>query len=260
MSLPLIRLLRTGSALLAAGFVSATVLAQPSTAPAAKAPEPVVAATSPEAGPPGSHFQKRHQEILERIHSGPVGLVFLGDSITEGWEKASELWNARYGEYDPANLGISGDTTMGVLWRLENGEVDGIKPRVLVLMLGTNNTSRHDAAQITAGLKKILGELRERLPETKILLLAIFPRGPRKTAQGLIDDARKRMEIIHAVNAELAKLDDGKTVRYLDIGPKFLGPDGKIPNDVMPDQLHPNATGYRIWADAMQPLLTEMLR
>lgn len=205
-------------------------------------------------------FLKRHESFLQRAKAGPIGLLFLGDSITDGWTHAPQVWQKSYGKYDPANFGIGGDATQHVLWRIENGELDGISPKVVVLMLGTNNTGSNDAQQIAAADKKIVEEIRAKLPRAKVLLLAVFPRGPRKQRDGSMDDGVKRMKIIRAVNAELAQLDDGKTVRYLDIGPKFLDASGKIPNDVMPDQLHPNAKGYQIWADAMQPLLEEMMK
>jgi lysophospholipase L1-like esterase len=205
-------------------------------------------------------FFAKHASFLERGKAGPIGLLFLGDSITDGWSKAPEVWKEYYERYQPANFGIGGDSTQHVIWRIENGELDGIKPRVVVLMLGTNNTTAHTAEQIAAADKKIVGMIRARLPETKILLLGIFPRGPRMNHNGSPDSGVKRMEIIRAVNAELAKLDDGKHVRFLDITPKFLGPDGKIPDSIMPDQLHPNLEGYKIWAAAMHPLLEEMMK
>ena len=170
------------------------------------------------------------------------------------------MWAKYYEKFQPANFGIGGDATQHVLWRIDNGELDGISPKVVVLMLGTNNTYGNTAEQIAAADKKIVSELRPKLPQTKVLLLAVFPRGPRKLRDGGMDDGVKKMEIIRAVNVELAKLDDGRMVRYLDIGPKFLDDAGKIPNDVMPDQLHPNVKGYQIWAEAMQPLLEEMMK
>lgn len=226
-------------------------------------------AATPIANPPGDpsvampkkdtgKFLKMHEQFLARGKSGPIGLLFLGDSITEGWAKAPEVWG-RYAKYDPANFGIGGDRTEHVLWRVENGELDGIKPKVLVLMIGTNNSGINTAAQIAAGDRKLVEEIRQKLPETKVLLLAIFPRGPRKNSDGTMDDGVKRKQVIDAVNADLAKLDDGKNVRFLDIGNAFLV-DGKIPNDVMPDQLHPNAKGYDLWVKAMQPLLDEMMK
>jgi lysophospholipase L1-like esterase len=205
-------------------------------------------------------FFEKHASFLERGKAGPIGLLFLGDSITAGWAKASDVWKEHYERYQPANFGIGGDSTQHVIWRIENGELDGIQPRVVVLMLGTNNSGTHTAEQIAAADKKIVGMIRTRLPETKVLLLAIFPRGARMTNNGSPDSGTKRMEIIRAVNAELAKLDDGKNVRFLDIGPKFLGPDGKIPDSIMPDQLHLSVEGYKIWAAAMQPLLEEMMK
>jgi beta-glucosidase len=187
-------------------------------------------------------------------------VLFLGDSITEGWAKAPHIWEHYYGKYDPANFGIGGDQTQHVIWRIENGELDGIHPKVVVFMLGTNNTGSHTAAQIAAADRKIIGMIRTKLPETKVLVLAVFPRGPRKNRDGTPDPWEKRMEIIRAVNADLAQLDDGANVRFLDINASFLGNDGTIPNVIMPDQLHPNAAGYQLWAEAMDPLLTGMMK
>ena len=206
-------------------------------------------------------FRKRHESFLERGKSGPIGLLFLGDSITAGWAKAPDVWKEHYEKYQPANFGIGGDQTQHVIWRIENGELNGIHPKVVVLMLGTNNTGANTADEIAAADRKIVQLIGAKIPETKVLLLAIFPRGPRKNAEGkIVDDGSSRMNIIRAANAQLAKLDDGKNVRYLDIGAKFFDASGKIPDSIMPDQLHPTAAGYKIWADAMQPLLDEMMR
>jgi len=136
----------------------------------------------------------------------------------------------------------------------------GLRPKVVVLMLGTNNSSSQTGKEIAAANSRIVELLRAMPPEAKVLLLAIFPRGPRKGSGGLLDDGIARMQVIHEANQELAKLDDGKQLRFLDIGAKFLGADDKIPEALMPDQLHPNAAGYKVWADAMRPLLEEMMR
>ena len=208
-----------------------------------------------------ARFFELHESFLKRGKAGPIGVLFLGDSITEGWTKAPHIWEHYYGAFQPANFGIGGDQTQHVIWRIENGELDGIHPKVLVLMLGTNNTSGNSAEEIAAADRKIVQMIQSRLPETKVLLLAIFPRGPRKNKEGVvIDDGVSRMKMIRAANAELAKLDDGKTVRFLDINKHFLANDGTIPDILMPDQLHPNAAGYQLWADAMKPLLAEMMR
>ena len=210
-------------------------------------------------------FRKMHESFLARGKQGPIGLLFIGDSITAGWTRAPHIWDYYYGKYQPANFGIGGDQTQHVIWRIENGELDGISPKVAVLMLGTNNTSANTADEIAAADKKIVGMIRAKLPETKVLVLAVFPRGARKDKDGriaetAIADATKRMEVINGVNAQLAKLDDGRTVRFLDINAVFLGQDGKIPFSLMPDQLHPNAAGYQLWADAMKPMLDRMLK
>ena len=205
-------------------------------------------------------FLKMHESFLARAKEGPIGLLFLGDSITERWTKAPEIWNKYYGALHPANFGIGGDQTQNVIWRIEHGELDGIDPRVVVLMLGTNNSATNTGEEIAAADAKIVSLIREKLPHAKVLLLAIFPRGPRHLPNGTFDDGVHRMEVIRDANARLAKLDDGRTVRFLDIGAKFVGADGKIPNEIMPDQLHPSPAGLQIWADAMQPTLEQMLK
>jgi lysophospholipase L1-like esterase len=235
-------------------------------APAAKAPKPDASAAIEKPDTTG-RFRKSHESFLARGKSGPIGVLFLGDSITAGWAQATRthIWETYYGKWQPANFGIGGDQTQHVIWRIENGELDGISPKVVVLMLGTNNSRTHTAAEIAAADKKIVGLIRAKLPNTKVLVLAVFPRGPRKDKDGKISpeaaaEAARQMEVINGVNAELAKLDDGQHVRFLDINAVFLGQDGKIPFSIMPDQLHPNTAGYQLWADAMQPTLTAMMK
>ena len=206
-------------------------------------------------GQPDAGFLKQHDSFLARGKAGPVGVLMLGDSITRGWDKAPDVYKAHYDAMQPANFGIGGDRTEHVLWRIDHGELDDVHPKVVVLMIGTNN-SGDTAAHVTAGTRKVVDQIHAKLPDAKLLLLAIFPRGddPAKP-----DVARLRAKL-KAVNAELAKLDDGSRTRYLDIGDKFLDPDGKIAVDVMKDGLHPTPKGYVIWADAMQPLLDEMMK
>lgn len=234
-----------------AACVAAPAFAAEQAAPAAarKAGDPSVAA--PKAG--NKRFFELHESFLKRAKEGPVGLLFLGDSITEGWKKAPDVWAKYYARHNAANFGIGGDRTEHVLWRIANGELDNITPKAVVLMIGTNNTGSNSADEIAGANKKIVQEIRSKLPKSKVLLLAVFPRGPRKG-----DDGVERMKKIDAINAELAKLDDGQTVRFLNINAKFLV-DGKIPSDVMPDQLHPNAKGYQIWAEAIEPAVAEMM-
>ncbi len=244
---------------------------------AAQTPAPVAAST-PAVAPAGQKvdasapiartdaaFLKRHEEILARGKAGPVRLVMLGDSITQGWRNTPHVWEHYYGKLDAANFGIGSDKTQNVIWRIENGEFDGLAPQLVVLMLGTNNSNEHTGDEIAAGNKKIIDLIRAKSPATKFLVLAIFPRDARRNATGLITDAAiadagKRMAAIDRANALLAKFDDGKAIRFLDIGAQFLGRDGKIPWTLMPDQLHPTAAGYQLWAEAMQPLLAEMMK
>ncbi len=251
--------------LLLAGLLGLVSLVRAQPAPAAAPAAPATPAAPVDASAPipktgNARFFELHDKFLARAKAGPIGLLFLGDSITEGWTKAPHIWEHYYAKYDPANFGIGGDQTQHVIWRIENGELDGIRPKVVVFMLGTNNTASHTAEQIAAADRKIVAMIRAKLPETKVLVLAVFPRGPRKNRDGSPEAWEKRMEIIKAVNADLAKLDDGANVRFLDINARFLGNDGTIPNVIMPDQLHPNAAGYQLWAEAMNPLLTGMMK
>jgi lysophospholipase L1-like esterase len=225
--------------------------------PAPPKPAPVITEPADQPAPkkdkdgniqPG--FKAAHENFLKR-GKDPVGILFLGDSITAGWGKAKPVWDKRYAIHQAANFGISGDRTQHVLWRIANGELDAPKPKVLVLMIGTNNIA-YPAEDIIKGDRKIVEEIHRKLPATKLLLLGIFPRGAEAS-----NPFRAK---IKTVNEALAQLDDGKLTRYLDIGPKFLDAAGNLPKDIMPDALHPNAAGYKIWADAMQPLLDEMMK
>jgi len=200
-------------------------------------------------------FSAMHDAFLKRGKEGPVGILFLGDSITEGWVHAKDVWEQHYGAHQPANFGIGGDRTQHVLWRMDNGELDGIKPTVVVLMIGTNNIG-DSAENIIKADTKIVAEIHEKLPDTRLLLLGIFPRGADPKNAGIAAIRGK----IATINQALAKLDDNAKTRYLDIGGKFLDADGALPKDIMPDALHPNVKGYQIWADAMQPLLDELLK
>ncbi|MCX6951953.1 MAG: GDSL-type esterase/lipase family protein, partial [Verrucomicrobia bacterium] len=177
--------------------------AAPAAAPATPpkkvdASAPIIKADA--AGVPNAGFVKAHESFLARGKSGPIGVLFLGDSITAGWTKAPHIWEAYYGKLQPANFGIGGDQTQHVIWRIANGELDGITPKVTVLMLGTNNSAGHTAEEIVAADKKIVDLIRSKTG-SKVLLLAIFPRGARKDKDGVITetaiaDATKRTAVI----------------------------------------------------------------
>lgn len=201
-----------------------------------------------------TNWLARHEGFVKQAKAGGIDLLFMGDSITDIWRnRGKTVWDKYYGPRHAANFGIGGDRTQHVLWRIENGELDGIDPKVIVLMIGTNNSGSDSPDQISEGVEKIVAVMREKCPKSKILLLAIFPRNRP-------NDKPDVMDTIHKVNERIARLADGKTVTFLDINHVFLGPDGKVPKDIMPDFLHPNEHGYQLWADAMEPTLAKMLQ
>jgi lysophospholipase L1-like esterase len=201
-------------------------------------------------------FQAKHEANLAVAKQGDAELLFMGDSITDFWRNAEGNYAGKavqekyFGQWKVANYGIAGDTTQGVLFRLRNGEGTGIKPRAIMLMIGTNNTGRNSAAEIAEGIGAVVLELQKDYPEARILLLAVFPRG-RAT-----DPVRNT---IADINKIIAKLDDGKKVFYQDIGKGFLDASGNIPADVMSDGLHPTPKGYEIWAQAVAEPLTALM-
>lgn len=234
--------------------VSAQV--QAPTAPAKKAASQAPDVAAPKIGPDGSvnaGFMASHEKFVSIAQAGTAELVFLGDSITAGWGRNNEIWDKAFGKYKPANFGIGGDRTQHVLWRITNGELDGIHPKAVVLMIGTNNAGADSAEGIAKGITKIVETIRTKQPQAKILLLAVFPRGEKA-------EANASREKLKQVNETIAKLDDGQHIHYLDIGNKFLQPDGSLSKDIMPDFLHLSATGYQIWADAIGPKLAELMQ
>ena len=204
-------------------------------------------------------WQPRHEQKLEEkrklVAAGtPPEIVFIGDSITEGWENdGKQVWAQHYARYHALALGFGGDRTENVLWRLQHGEIDGISPKVAVLMIGTNNTGHRAENPDTtaAGIKRLIDEIRQRTPKTKVLLLAIFPRGEKP------DDPLRGLN--ERVNKALAGFADGRSVHFLNINKALLEPDGTLSKDVMPDLLHPNAQGYAIWQREMAPTLQKLL-
>ena len=220
--------------------------------------------TAIEPEPRDAGWVKRHEGFVEIAKQGGIDVLFLGDSITDAWRRpppgGKGVWDREFAPLRAANFGISGDRTQHVLWRLQNGELEGINPKAIVLMIGTNNTGferdgttpRNTPAETVAGVRAIVNLLRAKLPQTKILLLAVFPRGEKP-------DHPQRLQVAE-VNTGIAKLADGRNVRFLDIGRKFLAADGTLPKDIMPDFLHPNEKGYEIWAAAIKEPLAAMLK
>jgi lysophospholipase L1-like esterase len=215
------------------------------------------ARNKPESVIPQEKDRGRHEQFLkdkeEQSKKGPIQVVFIGDSITDGWRGSGHAtWQTSFGDkYNALNLGIGGDRTEHVLWRIAHGELDGITPKAIVMMIGTNNSgsSVHD---MIAGVTADVAAVHDKLPHAKILLLGIFPRGANPA-----DGARAK---IKQVNEALSKLDGKDNVKYLDIGAKFLEADGALPGSIMPDALHPNEKGYAIWAEAIRPMLEELTK
>lgn len=201
-------------------------------------------------------FQAKHQANLKVAKAGDIDVLFMGDSITDFWREANgdfagkPVFDKYFGHLKVANFGIAGDTTQGVLYRLQNGEGQGFSPKVVMLMIGTNNTGRNNAAEIAEGIGAVVLEMQKDFPQAKILLLAVFPRS---TAN---DPVR---QTIAEINRIISRLDDGERVHYLDIGEKFLDAGGNIPRDVMTDGLHPSPKGYEIWAEAVKDHIARLM-
>jgi beta-glucosidase len=213
-------------------------------------PDGTHAAMTP-AVPRSSGKMGRHLRINDRVSEGNVDLIFIGDSITSGWEsRGPKVWDKFYGKRNAANLGIGGDRTQHVIWRLNNGNVKGISPKAAVVMIGTNNSRDNTPEQIADGVTVIINQLRSKLPETKVLLLAIFPRGAN-------DDERRRVN--EKANAIFSRLADGDHIHYLDIGQKFMSNDGELTRGMMPDLLHLTEQGYTIWAESIESSLSKLL-
>ena len=200
----------------------------------------------------GGWWMKRHEAFNKRVSAGKVDLILIGDSITQAWEgKGKKVWAKHYGKRNAVNLGISGDRTQHVIWRLENGNVKNISPKAAVVMIGTNNSGSNTSEEIAEGVAAITKQLRTKLPKTKVLLLGIFPRGTNK------ED--KRRQVNEKANAIFKKLADDKYVHYLDIGQKFLEKDGTLTKEIMPDLLHLSEKGYAIWAESIEGRLLELI-
>jgi lysophospholipase L1-like esterase len=200
--------------------------------------------------------KSRHTDFMRQIRAGrgDFDFVLIGDSITDNWPRGGKDSYARFLPWKPLDLGVSGETTEEVLWRLLNGELDGIHPKVVMVMIGTNNIGHYGDEKpewVAAGIRKIIETIRAKQPQAKILLLAIFPRGATPA-----DALRQRND---QVNAMLPALADGKSVFFMDIGSKFLDQKGNLSKEIMPDLLHPNAKGYQIWMKSVGARLEELM-
>jgi beta-glucosidase len=232
--------------------------------PAAAEEKKPNAAIVPVARVDNERWIARNQEFVDRAkqgaEQGDIEIIFMGDSITQQWETAGEpVWREFYSERKVVNFGIGGDRTQHLLWRIQNGNVEGLAkpkaghaPRLVVMMIGTNNSNGddHTAAEIAEGIKACVTAVRERLPETKVLLLSIFPRGETPSPQREKNAEASRLA---------AAIADDKMVFHLDLTDRFVEPDGTIKKEIMPDFLHLSEEGYRRWASGMEAKLAELL-
>lgn len=202
-------------------------------------------------------------KILDRVKQGNADMIFLGDSITSGWNgKGKKVWDQYYTPRNAINIGVGGDRTQNVLWRLENGAVDGLNPKLAVLLIGTNNCRDNSVDETVDGTKAICAQLRTRLPKTKILMLAIFPRGNSRNKRRLDQNAimNVQWETVNQVSKLASEIADNKNIYFLDINKSILNEDGILTREMMPDLLHLSEKGYKVWAEAMEPTVKKLMK
>ncbi len=205
--------------------------------------------------------QLAHEQLVAKAKQGGIDVYFVGDSITRRWgtkdPQYRELlanWTTNFFGWNAGNFGWGADSTQNILWRLENGELDGVHPKIIVVLAGINNVGSvpggdEKVADITRGLQAIVRVCQAKAPNAVIVLTGVFPR----------NDNLAVIPEINAINANLAKLADGKRVRYLNVNDKLADPDGKLFPGMSPDKLHPTVKAYQIWADGLKPIFTDIL-
>lgn len=236
----------TRSRLLLGLFAAFTLAALRAEDPSVLWPPPPLQLPAATHAAPRIDWLYRFQGNLEK-YKGPHDMIWEGDSITDGWQGGGKgVWAAHFGKIKIADFGISGDQVQHVLWRVQHGQLDGQDPKLVMIMIGTNNLGQ-DPKDVAEGIKMLIGEYETRCPHAQILLLGIFPRS--------LNAADAPRDWIKKVNAVISGYESDKRVTYLDFGDQFLQPDGTLPTDIMPDHLHPNAKGYEIWAKAITPVV-----
>lgn len=204
-----------------------------------------------------------HEQLLQKAHQGRIDVYFEGDSITRRWGATDypallANWKENFFGWNAADFAWGADRIQNILWRLENGELDGIDPKVIVLLAGTNNVGSRvrpggdeaEVADITRGMQAVLRTMQQKAPNATIILTAIFPR----------NDNTAVVPTINKINANLAKMADGGKIRFLNVNGKLANADGVLYEGMMNnDKLHPALKGYQVWADALKPILTELL-
>jgi len=198
-----------------------------------------------------------HAGFLREIEEGnrDFDIVLIGDSITDWWPRNGAESYAGFSHWKPLNLGVASEGTEHVLYRITHGELDRIRPKVVMILIGTNNLGRSpdEKPEWTAeGVKKIVSVVRSKCPHAKILLLAILP-----CASSPDHPIRSRID---AVNRLIAPIANNRTVFFMNIGDRFVDAQGNLKTDLMPDQLHPNAAGYQLWMEAVKPTLSKLMQ
>lgn len=197
-----------------------------------------------------------HAQLLEKAKAGGVDIYFEGDSITRRWGATDypqllANWNENFFGWNAGDFGWGADNVQNILWRLDSGELDGVNPKIVVLLAGTNNLGRNPPGDIARGLKAAVQRMQMKAPNAVIVVTAIFPR----------NDNMSLLPAINQINQELAKLADGKKIRYLNVNDKLADRDGKLFDGMLNanDKLHPTIKGYQVWADGLKPIFTELL-
>ncbi len=199
-------------------------------------------------------WKKRFEKNVHDLLNQDAEVLIIGDSITHGWDGQKDTWKEAFGDWRTINMGFSGDRTEHVLWRFDNGPMSAVKPKAIMLMIGTNNVGHgsSNAKETAEGIQAIVEKLEGYYPETPVLVLDVFPRSAKAS-----DDMRKKVDEINSYLTELLK--DRKNVERMSVNAKFLDADGNLPNEIMPDALHPNTEGYKIWASSVHPVLKKMV-
>jgi lysophospholipase L1-like esterase len=211
--------------------------------------------------------QIAHQQLVDKARRGGIDIYFAGDSITRRWGTSDgpyrdlfDNWRRNFFGWNAANFGWGGDTVQNVLWRLANGELDEVHPKVIVLLAGTNNIGaepRQGVAElvvddVSSGIAAMLSVVRQKAPAATVILTGVTPRRDR-------DGGRSLMPTIDAINKRVAALADGRSIRYIDINNRLADKGGGVIDGMTVDGLHLSAAGYQVWADALKPIFTEIL-
>ncbi|MBN2083625.1 MAG: hypothetical protein JW748_00275 [Anaerolineales bacterium] len=193
----------------------------------------------------------KHKKILGMKNGYDIQLIFLGDSLTRRWEDNPDLWNKYFSSYRAANFGVGGDCLENIKWRILNGELDGIDPKIIILLAGTNNLDKDSEEAIVNGIREIAVIIREKLKNTKIVILGLLPRNANETG---INYSRK----IGRINIQLESLFANTGMAYRDIGKDLRNEQGVVSDAIMPDGLHLNSNGYEIIGPKLRGIIDEL--